>query len=101
MPRTFHEFATSGSSIAHAQFDARDLEEAIDALRQRFGLNVGVPDGFFEKLRTGLRFAAGAHWHESYAVERPAIARRLHKVRTSAVHIARALAAMDTGLQDN
>jgi hypothetical protein len=98
--RDFHEFATEGSSIAHVNFEPSDFEAAIAELNKRFRRKFVAREGLYEEILWGLRRAAGRFRQEKYPIERPAVARRLKKLRAYAEYGALALQAMDLGFQD-
>jgi hypothetical protein len=93
--RDFHEFATEGVSIATARLERAQLDEILRRLKDEFGLHIAPPDDFFERLLTGLRFAAGRYWHETQTVERAEIASRLRTIRRAAEEIGAILQAIE------
>jgi hypothetical protein len=96
-----HAFATQGSSIAHAEFELSNLQAVVAELNKRFDLSLSASEGLYPKILWGLRRAAGRFLHERYTVERPAVARRLKKLKASAYQATIALSALDEGIRDD
>jgi hypothetical protein len=98
--RDFHEFATQGTSVATARLERAQFDTIIDQLNDEFGLDLAPSDDFFERLLTGLRYAAGRYWHETQTVERVEIASRLRTIKGAAEKIAVILHAIEPGIVD-
>jgi hypothetical protein len=92
---TFGDLVTSGT--ARASVERGDLEDLLQRLNERFGLEIAVSEEVFDTFQNGIPFVIGSYWQVVEAIERKEVLRRLEALSDAVRRIKHYLGPVRSG----